>query len=73
MEFVSQLRTVGHYTIVYHWHNDLKGRYQRCAKVGRDPVGVQNINPQTRKGLALVVQASKTTKIIYLDVNISQP
>lgn len=73
MEFVPQLRTVGHSTIAYHWHNDLKGRYQRCAKVGQDPTGVQNVDLQTRKGLTLVVQASKTTKILYLDVNIAQP
>lgn len=73
MEFVSQLRTVGHYTIAYNWHNDLKGRYQKCAKVGQGAAGVQNVNLQTRKGLTLVVQARKTTRMLYLHVNISQP
>lgn len=33
----------------------------------------KDLNLQTRKGLTLVVQASKTTKIVYLDVNISRP
>lgn len=62
-----------HYTKAYNLHNDLKGRYKRCAKVGQDAAGIQNVNLQTRKGLTLVVQSSKTTKMLYLDVSISQP
>lgn len=33
----------------------------------------KDLNLQSRKGLTLVVQVSKTIKILYLDVNISRP
>lgn len=71
--FLSQLRIVRNYTTAYHWHNDLKGRYQRSRKEGQDPAGVQNVNLQKRKGLTLVVPASKTTEMLYLGVNVSHP
>lgn len=54
----------GTLSLAYHWHSDLKGRYLRCAEVGQDPAGVQNVNLQTRKGLTLVVQGSKTTNML---------